>query len=160
MGLVPGSIHRRYLTRRENPISEIRRSYDRLTSTMGFLILVRLHLCDQGPDFITVEGCQSPLNLCSKSLSSPLGFQTHIYIIKILWGTSRHIKTKIFRNELSICRINAAWRHIPTDTNDEMKKNIITPKWNHSVLFWRNNHIIITSCLRRDTAFSALYMRT
>ena len=152
MRLVPGSIHRCYLTRRENPILEIRRYYDRLISTMGFPIPVRLHLCDQGPNFITVEGCQSPLHLCSKSLSSQLGFQTHIYIMPSL-------KTKIFRTELSICRIYAAWRHIPTDTNDEIKKPLLRQN-KITASFWRNNHISITSCLRKDTAFSALYMRT
>ena len=40
----PDSIYRCHLTSIGNPIVEIRRSYDRLISTMGFLIPVRWHL--------------------------------------------------------------------------------------------------------------------
>ena len=44
------SIWRCYLTSIENPIVEIRWSYDRLISTMGFPILVRKHLyIESGP---------------------------------------------------------------------------------------------------------------
>ena len=47
---IPGSISRRYLTIIGNPIVEIRRSYDRLFSTMGFPILVRWYLyIESGP---------------------------------------------------------------------------------------------------------------
>ena len=42
--LGPESIWRWHLTSIGNPIVEIRRSYDRLISTMGFPILVRWHL--------------------------------------------------------------------------------------------------------------------
>ena len=42
--LVPDSVWRCHLTSLGNPTVEIRRSYDRLISTMGFPILVRLHL--------------------------------------------------------------------------------------------------------------------
>ena len=42
--LGPDSISRCHLTSIGNPIVEIRRSYDRLISTMGFPILVRRHL--------------------------------------------------------------------------------------------------------------------
>ena len=46
----PDSILRWRLTCIGNPIVEIRRSYDRLISTMGFPILVRLHLyIESGP---------------------------------------------------------------------------------------------------------------
>ena len=44
------SISRCHLTSKGNPIVEIRRSYDRLISTMGFPILVRQHLyIESGP---------------------------------------------------------------------------------------------------------------
>ena len=49
--LGPDSIQRCHLTSIGNPILEIRRSYDRLISTMGFLILVRRHLnIESAPD--------------------------------------------------------------------------------------------------------------
>ena len=48
--LGPGSLKRCHLTSIGNPIVEIRRSYDRLISTMGFPILVRWHLyIESGP---------------------------------------------------------------------------------------------------------------
>ena len=48
--LGPDSIKRCHLTSIGNPIVEIRRSYDRLISTMGFPILVRWHLyIESGP---------------------------------------------------------------------------------------------------------------
>ena len=48
--LGPDSINRCHLTSIGNPIVEIRRSYDRLISTMGFPILVRRHLyIESGP---------------------------------------------------------------------------------------------------------------
>ena len=48
--LGPDSIWRWHLTSIGNPIVEIRRSYDRLISTMGFPILVRCHLyIESGP---------------------------------------------------------------------------------------------------------------
>ena len=51
----PDSIKRCRLTSIGNPIVEIRRSQDRLTSTMGFLILVRCHLyIESGPRTVTV----------------------------------------------------------------------------------------------------------
>ena len=49
-GLRAGSIWRRHLTSIGNPIVEIRRSDDRLISTMGFPLLVRSHLyTESGP---------------------------------------------------------------------------------------------------------------
>ena len=46
----PDSIQRWHLASIGNPIVEIRRSYDRLISTMGFPILVRWHLyIESGP---------------------------------------------------------------------------------------------------------------
>ena len=52
----PDSIQRWYLTSIGNPIVEIRRSYDRLISTMGFPIPVRRHLyIESGP---RVPSCQ------------------------------------------------------------------------------------------------------
>ena len=49
-GLGADSITRCHLTSIGNPIVEIRRSYDRLISTMGFPILVRWHLViESGP---------------------------------------------------------------------------------------------------------------
>ena len=49
-GLGPDSIWRWHLTSIGNSIVEIRRSYDRLISTMGFPILVRSHLyIESGP---------------------------------------------------------------------------------------------------------------
>ena len=51
--LVADSIKRCHLPSIGNPILEIRRSYDRLISTMGFLILVRWHLyIESGPRFL------------------------------------------------------------------------------------------------------------
>ena len=48
--LSPDLTQRRHLTSIGNPIVEIRRSYDRLISTMGFPILVRWHLhIESGP---------------------------------------------------------------------------------------------------------------
>ena len=48
--LGPDSIKRCHLTSIGNPIVEIRRSHDRLISTMGFPILVRRHLyIESGP---------------------------------------------------------------------------------------------------------------
>ena len=48
--LGPDSIYRWHLTSIGNPIVEIRRSYDRLISTMGFPMLVRRHLyIESGP---------------------------------------------------------------------------------------------------------------
>ena len=48
--LGPDSIQRCHLTNIGNPIVEIRPSYDRLISTMGFPILVRRHLyIESGP---------------------------------------------------------------------------------------------------------------
>ena len=50
-GLGLDSIKRWHLTSIENPIMEIRRSYDRLISTMGFPILVEWHLYfESGPN--------------------------------------------------------------------------------------------------------------
>ena len=49
----PDSIKRCNLTSKGNPIVEIRRSYDRLISTMGFPIPVRRHLyIESGPWFV------------------------------------------------------------------------------------------------------------
>ena len=45
----PDSVWRCHLTSIRNPIVEIRRSYDRLISTMGFLILVRHLYIESGP---------------------------------------------------------------------------------------------------------------
>ena len=46
----PDSIKICHLTSKGNPIVELRRSYDRLISTMGFPILVRRHLhIESGP---------------------------------------------------------------------------------------------------------------
>ena len=48
--LGPDSINRSHLTSIRNPIVEIRRSYDRLISTMGFPLPVRWHLyIESGP---------------------------------------------------------------------------------------------------------------
>ena len=50
------SITRCHLTSIGNPIMEIRRSYDRLISTMGLPILVRWHLyIESGPTLLTVH---------------------------------------------------------------------------------------------------------
>ena len=60
--LGPDSISRWHLTSIGNPIVEIRRSYDRLISTMGFPILVRCHLyIESGPRCWT---CCNPLLNC------------------------------------------------------------------------------------------------
>ena len=49
-GLGPDSIQRWHLTSIGNPIVKIRRSYDRLISTMGFPVLVRWHIyIESGP---------------------------------------------------------------------------------------------------------------
>ena len=51
----PDSIERCYLTSIGNPIVEIRRSYDRLISTMGFPIPVRWYLyIESGPNGINI----------------------------------------------------------------------------------------------------------
>ena len=54
------SIQRFHLTSIGNPIVAIRRSYDRLISTMGFPILVRWHLyIESGPSWISMtEGAR------------------------------------------------------------------------------------------------------
>ena len=50
------SIKRCHLTSIGNPIVEIRRSYDRLISTMGFPILVRWHLyIESGPRYLHMK---------------------------------------------------------------------------------------------------------
>ena len=57
--LGPDSIYRWHLTSIGNPIMEIRQSYDRLISTMGFPILVRCHLyIESGPRYLTMLGHQ------------------------------------------------------------------------------------------------------
>ena len=56
--LGPDSILRWHLTSIRNPIVEIRRSYDRLISTMGFPILVRWHLyIESGPRAHLFQHC-------------------------------------------------------------------------------------------------------
>ena len=63
--LGPDSIKRCYLTSIGNPIVEIRRSYDRLISTMGFPILARWHLyIEPGPcslQFLFIMFVQNPI---------------------------------------------------------------------------------------------------
>ena len=70
----PDSVWRCHLTSIGNPIVEIRRSYDRLISTMGFPILVRQHLyIESGPWLLVSPGHQQLWHwLCRihKSLSS------------------------------------------------------------------------------------------
>ena len=69
-GLGADSIKRYHLTSIGNPIVEIRRSYDRLISTMGFPILVRWHL------YIESEVGISPASLLMA------GSSTHYDVIK------------------------------------------------------------------------------
>ena len=77
--LGPDSIKRCHLTSIGNPIVEIRRSYDRLISTMGFPIPVRRHLyIESGPwcliweitcqNEIPYPNCVMPLRLHQSSL--------------------------------------------------------------------------------------------
>ena len=63
--LGPDSIKRCRLTCIGNPIVEIRRSYDRLISTMGFPILVRRHLyIEAGPCVLCCFGKTLPESHC------------------------------------------------------------------------------------------------
>ena len=52
-----GSIYKCHLTNVGNPIVEIRRSYDRLISTMGYPILVRWHLYIESGPWGSVNKC-------------------------------------------------------------------------------------------------------
>ena len=64
------SIKRCLLTSIWNPIVEIRRSYDRLISTMGFPIQVRLHLyIESGPRFLLLREIQYVVWFVSKYFS-------------------------------------------------------------------------------------------
>ena len=56
MVLGPDSIQRCHLTSIGNPIVEIRRSYDRLISTMGFPLLVRWHLHIESGSYLQLYG--------------------------------------------------------------------------------------------------------
>ena len=66
-----------HLTSIGNPIVEIRRSYDRLISTMGFPILLRWHLfINQGPDYLISMLFYSQIPaLCSTIASMVFSFE-------------------------------------------------------------------------------------
>ena len=62
----PDSIKRSHLTSIGNPIVEIRRSYDRLISTIGFPIPVRWHLyIESGPWYLPFHWLVSSLMPCT-----------------------------------------------------------------------------------------------
>ena len=78
--LGPDSIYRWHLTSIGNPIVEIRRSYDRLISTMGFPIPVRRHLyIESGPWSFNARLCF--VLVCSRSIPA----KGHTYITLTSW---------------------------------------------------------------------------
>ena len=84
----PDSIKRCHLTSIGNPIVEIRRSYDRLISTMGFPILVRRHLyIESGPWYLF--------------LIIPQGFIRHVRN-KLMYLLSGELCINVFTT-VSIC---------------------------------------------------------
>ena len=78
------SLKRYHLTTIGNPIVEIRRSYDRLISTMGFPILTRWHLyIESGPWCVIVTSrCITFSNIISLDWESTLSKQEFFYYIK------------------------------------------------------------------------------
>ena len=67
--LGPDSIYSCHLTGIGNPIVEIRRSYDRLISTMGFPIPVRCHLYIESGPWSRLRRCLSPVHKFDRCLS-------------------------------------------------------------------------------------------
>ena len=81
-GQGPDSIYRYRLTKIGNPIVEIRRSYDRLISTMGFPILIRrLVYIESGPRFWPV----SPVSYSLTSLTPGQWYRISPVLVKQPW---------------------------------------------------------------------------
>ena len=94
----PDSIQRCHLTSIGNPIVEIRQSYDRLISTLGFPILVRWYLfIESGPrihiDLSSMGYCEIRNQFCHKCLTH-WGCMTHICVSKLtITGSDNGLST-------------------------------------------------------------------